>query len=117
MLIPVGLRVTLFDKDFRLVESAKVASEGLKHFYGKKMPKSVGRNILECQPTSKEDPSGEVFKGSIRISKEGPGKVTGYWTGITATEAQTFTYTVGVSSEDSASTTSENVKKLSSAAE
>ena len=112
MLIPVGLRVTFFEEDFKLFESEQNASDGIEHFYGKKMPSEVGRNILQCQTTDFGD-----VKGSIRISKEGHGKITGYWTGITATEAQTFTYTVGVSSEDSASTTKENISKLSKASE
>jgi len=42
-----------------------------------------------------------VFEGSLRVSKAGHGKVSGYWTGITATETQKFVYTVGIKTEDS----------------
>ena len=35
---------------------------------------------------------------SIRIEKEKAGQATGFWKGITSTEAQEFTYTVGVTS-------------------
>ena len=42
---------------------------------------------------------------SIRIEKNGTGRASGYWKGITSTEAQEFTYSVGITSTDSNSTT------------
>ena len=42
---------------------------------------------------------------SIRMEKEKTGKASGFWKGITSTEAQEFTYSVGITSTDSNSTT------------
>ena len=42
---------------------------------------------------------------SIRLMKNKTGKASGYWKGITSTEAQEFTYSVGITSTDSNSTT------------
>ena len=55
------------------------------------------------------------FTGSLRIAKHGHGKATGYWTGVTATEAQTFTYTIGITSDDETSTKNENITKIKDA--
>ena len=49
----------------------------------------------------------DVYNGagvkSIRIEKEKAGHATGFWKGITSTEATEFTYTVGISSSTTSS--------------
>ena len=42
---------------------------------------------------------------SIRLEKDKVGKASGFWKGITSTEAQEFTYSVGIKSNDSDKTT------------
>ena len=54
---------------------------------------------------------------SIRLEKENKGKATGFWKGITSTEAQEFTYTVGITSTDSNSTSKSSAEKLNSSLE
>ena len=49
---------------------------------------------------------------SIRIEKDKTGKASGFWKGITSTEAQEFTYSVGITSTDSNSTTKQSAEKL-----
>ena len=41
---------------------------------------------------------------SIKIEKDRAGHATGYWKGITSTEAQEFTYSVGITSSESSQT-------------
>ena len=54
---------------------------------------------------------------SIRLEKESVGKASGFWKGITSTEAQEFTYSVGITSTDSNTTTESSVDKLNKALE
>ena len=54
---------------------------------------------------------------SIRMEKEKMGKASGFWKGITSTEAQEFTYSVGITSTDSNSTTESSAQKLNSSME
>ena len=54
---------------------------------------------------------------SIRLEKDKTGKASGFWKGITSTEAQVFTYSVGIKSNDSNKTTEESVNKLNAALE
>ena len=44
--------------------------------------------------------------------KNKTGKASGFWKGITSTEAQEFTYSVGITSTDSNSTTAQSAEKL-----
>ena len=39
--------------------------------------------------------------GSLRIVKEQKGKLTGYWKGITSSQTQEYTFTVGITSDQS----------------
>ena len=64
--------------------------------------------------------SGEVnvYRGagvkSIRIMKDKAGQATGFWKGITSTEEQEFTYTVGITSsttDTEGETSAEKLKK------
>ena len=55
--------------------------------------------------------------GSIRIRSKKTGRVTGYWKGITTSEAQTYTFSVGIKSEDAQKTASESVKSMTDALE
>ena len=54
---------------------------------------------------------------SIRLEKDKTGKASGYWKGITSTEAQEFTYSVGITSTDSNSTTQQSAEKLNKSLE
>ena len=54
---------------------------------------------------------------SIRLEKDKVGKASGYWKGITSTEAQEFTYSVGITSTDSNSTTESSAEKLNKSLE
>lgn len=49
---------------------------------------------------------------SIRIEKEKAGQATGYWKGITATEAQKFTFSVGIVNTDSSSQADSGAERL-----
>ena len=54
---------------------------------------------------------------SIRLEKDKVGKASGFWKGITSTEAQEFTYSVGITSTDSNTTTESSVEKLNKSLE
>ena len=54
---------------------------------------------------------------SIRLEKDKTGKASGFWKGITSTEAQEFTFSVGITSTDSNSTTEQSAKKLNTSLE
>ena len=54
---------------------------------------------------------------SIRMEKDKMGKASGFWKGITSTEAQEFTYSVGITSTDSNDTTNSSAQKLNQSLE
>ena len=54
---------------------------------------------------------------SIRIQKHNRGKVTGYWKGITSSEAQDYTYTVGIKDTDSSSSVANSASELNKSLE
>ena len=54
---------------------------------------------------------------SIRIEKNKRGKVTGYWKGITSSEAQDYTYTVGIKDTDSSSSVANSASELNKSLE
>ena len=64
---------------------------------GQKETERFAKNVAKCQTNTRPI----TDTSSLRISRSltGQGKATGYWTGTTATEAQTITYTVGITSE------------------
>ena len=62
----------------------------------------------------KEEPFGIR---SIRLEKQKEGKAKGFWKGITSTEAQEFSFTVGITSTDSNSTSAQSAMKLNSSLE
>ena len=49
---------------------------------------------------------------SIKIEKDRAGHATGYWKGITATEAQKFTFSVGIVNTDSSSQANSGAERL-----
>ena len=54
---------------------------------------------------------------SIRLEKQKEGKAKGFWKGITSTEAQEFSFTVGITSTDSNSTSQQSAQKLNESLE
>ena len=49
---------------------------------------------------------------SIRLEARKEGRVTGYWKGITTSEAQTYSYSVGISNADAARSAQDSVRTL-----
>ena len=70
-----------------------------KTFVGEFLRKNEVNNFeLACQPIEIDD---KKARGSIRIRQQPTGRVTGYWKGITSSEAQIYTFSVGLRSTDS----------------
>ena len=80
---------------------------------GKNVDKIVAKGVAKCQAWDQKI----TEKSSLRISKSslGHGKAVGFWSGITATEAQTFTYTIGITSDNSTSTKEEGIAIIKNA--
>ena len=87
-MVPEGLTLTLYEKEHW--RGWHQIREG-QAYHGEK-----GSRGLVCQKIYDK----ERYFHSLKIEREKQGKITGYWKGITASEAQKFTYTVGLSSSD-----------------
>ena len=53
----------------------------------------------------------------MRIVKNKQGQATGFWKGITSSEAQTYEYTVGIKNEDESKTSSQSATELNKSLE
>ena len=69
---------------------------------------------MKCQKLMQGE---SIYTNSLKIVKHIQGRATGYWKGITSTEAQKFTYHVGISSTEQESSKNSSVNKLGSSLE
>ena len=87
VMVPPGYDLTLYSKE---------AWRGYHEVYhGKANYGETGVRDLICQPLTTN--SWQYFK-SLKITKRPSTKITGYWKGITSSEGQKFSFTVGISS-------------------
>ena len=90
VMVPPGFDLTLYGKE---------AWRGYHEVYnGKAHYGETGVRDLICQPLNTV--TWNYFK-SLKITKRPSSKITGYWKGITSSEGQDFTFTVGISSTNS----------------
>ena len=99
-MVPEGLTLTLYEKEHW--RGWHQIREG-QAYHGEK-----GSRGLVCQKIY--DKPG--YFHSLKIEREKQGKIVGYWKGITASEAQQFTYTVGLKSSDAKLTKTQKQEKI-----
>jgi len=72
---------------------------------------------LACQPLTSMKGTAATEYGSMRIRSKKTGRMTGYWKGITTSEAQIYTFSVGIKSTDAQTSASDSASTMNSALE